>query len=75
MNVGKITQDVLNKILTEIEKKENLKKIHKKIIDPLISYTFKKMYPYIATIFILFLLIFLIALIILGLIIRTEFLK
>ena len=75
MNIGKITQDLLNKILMEIEKKENMEKIHHKLIDPLVGYTFRKMYPYFLSIFILIIILFLIAISILALIIRTQFLR
>ena len=55
-----------------IKKEENMNKIHNNIIDPLVNYTFKKVYPYITTIFVLLILIFLIIIVILLLIIRNN---
>lgn len=75
MNISKITKEILEKILGEIKKDENMHKIHSNLIDPLVGYTFTKIYPYVLVIFIFFILMFLVALIILLLLIRTQFFK
>jgi hypothetical protein len=68
-----LTSDFLNKIIQEIRKKENMEKIHGNIIDPLIEYTYNKIYPYILVLFSILILIFLIIVIILLLILRPRF--
>ena len=70
-----LTNEFLDKILIEIKKNENMNKIHNNIIDPLVNYTFKKIHPYILTLFIILILIFLIIIAILHLIIRNNYIK
>ena len=70
-----LTNEILDKSISEIKKDDNMNKIQKNIIDPLINYTFKKVYPYITTVFILLILIFLIIIAILLLIIRNNILQ
>jgi hypothetical protein len=73
MSITSLTNEILEKILLEIRKKENIEKIHSHVIDPLVNYTFQKIYPYVIITSIVFLLTFLIAIIILLLIIRNNF--
>lgn len=68
-----LTNQLLEKIVKEIRKKENLDKIHGSIIDPLIQYTYNKIYPYILILFGVLILIFLIIVVILLLILRPRF--
>jgi type II secretory pathway component PulF len=68
-----LTSDFLNKIIKEVRKKENMDKIHGNIIDPLIEYTYNKIYPYILVLFSILVLIFLIIVVILLLILRPRF--
>jgi len=56
-----IFNDLIDKFILEINKKENISKIEKSLVDPLIKYTFSKLYPYIMTVSIIFLLTFLLA--------------
>jgi len=56
-----IFNDLIDKFVLEINKKENISKIEKSLVDPLIKYTFSKLYPYIMTVSIIFLLTFLLA--------------
>ena len=37
-----LTNELLEKVLIEVKKDENMNKIHNTIIDPLVNYTFKK---------------------------------
>lgn len=63
--INKITSELLEKLIDEIKKPVNISKIQKGIIDPLICYTFTKLYPYIIVCSIIFILTLLIAIIIL----------
>ena len=68
-----LTNKFLEKIILEIKRDDNMNKIHSNIIDPLVNYTFKKIHPYITTLFVLLILIFLIIIAILLIIIKTNF--
>ena len=75
MLIKKITNDLLDKFIFEINKKANLNKIQNQLVDPLIDYTFHKLYPYILVSSIIFFLIFLLALSIFFLIIKNNMKK
>ena len=68
-----LTNQLLEKIVKEIRKKENMDKIHGSIIDPLIQYTYNKISPYILMLFGVLILIFLIIVVILLLILQPKF--
>mgnify|MGYP001310221114 CR=1 FL=1 len=68
-----LTNQLLEKIVKEIRKKENMDKIHGSIIDPLIQYTYNKISPYILMLFGVLILIFLIIVVILLLILLSRF--
>jgi hypothetical protein len=68
MDISKITSILLDKVIVEIKREKNLNKIKDNIIDPLVHYTFHRLYPYILGTSIIFILTFLIAVIILLLI-------
>ena len=70
MNIKNFAKTILEKVIIEIEKKNNREKIEKKIIDPLIYYTFKRLYPYILLSSSIFVLTFIFALLILVLLIK-----
>lgn len=70
--INKITSELLEKIIEEIKKPENMSKIQVSILDPLIHYTFNRLYPYIIVSSVIFLLTFLLAITILLLIIKTN---
>ena len=65
--IEKFTNEILEKIIIEIKKKENLEKINDNIVEPMIYYLLKKIYPYI--IFLVVLIIIIIFLLILLLVI------
>ena len=75
MDLKKFTNDILKKILTELKKKENTTRIHSQLVDPLIAYAFKKINPYIITLFSIIILSFIIIIFILLFIIRLYFYK
>jgi hypothetical protein len=70
--MNKFFSDILDKIIVEIKKKENMSKIETNLVDPLISYTFNKLYPYLIIVSVIFLLTFLLALFILLLQIKGN---
>ena len=75
MLIKKLTNDLLDKFIIEINKKENVTKVQRQIVDPLIEYTFHKLYPYILVSAIIFFLTFLLALSIFFLIIKNNMKK
>ena len=70
--ITKITSEVLEKIIEELRKPENMSKIHVGLVDPLIHYTFNRLYPYIIVSSVIFLLTFLLAITILLLILKFN---
>ena len=70
--IEKITNEIIDKIVLEVKKKENISKLQVNIIDPLIHYTFSQLYPYILGASIIFILIFILTLIILFLIMKLN---
>ena len=70
--ISKLSKDLLEKVIIEIRKPENMSKIHINIIDPLIHYTFDKLYPYILISSIIFFLIFIFAFCIFIILIRIS---
>lgn len=70
MSVSKFASDILDKVLIEVTKDENMTRIEKKLIEPLLYYTFKRLYPYLMMTSVIFILTFLLALLILLLLIK-----
>lgn len=73
MTISKFANDMLEKIINQVRKEENMKKIEQNLVDPLIKYTFKKLFPYILISGIVFLLTFLLALLILLLLLKQLY--
>ena len=48
MTVSAFVSDIIDKIIVEIKNEKNLHKLENNLIDPLIQYTFKRIYPYVA---------------------------
>ena len=71
MLINKLSLELSEYILKELNKKENLDKIKSNVINPLIDYTYHRLYPYILITSIIFFLTFIFALVILFLLIRT----
>ncbi len=71
MAISKYASDIIDRILQEVNKEENMTKIHTNLVDPLIEYTFKRLYPYMMISGIIFLLTFLLAILILILLIKN----
>ena len=70
MTISKLATDMLDKILNEISKDDNMLKIKGRLIEPLIQYTFKRLYPYLMITSVIFILTFLLALLILLLLVK-----
>ena len=70
MTVSQFTKDILDKIIIEVSKHENMTKIENKVIEPLLLYTLKRLSPYLLISSVVFILTFLLALLILLLLIR-----
>jgi hypothetical protein len=69
--ISKITSDILEKIIIEIKKKNNLLKIHQNIVNPLICCIFKEIFPYILVLTSLILVIIILLVIILIKLMKT----
>ena len=67
-----LTKEVVDNIILEAKKEQNMTQIKRDIMDPLINYTFQKLYPYIVITSILFFLIFILAISILYMLIRKN---
>ena len=63
--INKLTSEILQKIILEIKKKENLLKIHNNIVNPLICCVFKELFPYLIVLSTFFILIIILLIIIL----------
>ena len=70
MIIKELTNKILDKVLEHAQTQENMKKIQITLLDPLITYTYRRMYPYFMMIIIIFLLTFILALLILIILIR-----
>ena len=70
MAISKFTKEILDKIIEEVRRPKNMNKIEMNIVEPLIMYTFKRLYPYLLMSSIIFILTFLVALLILLLLIK-----
>jgi len=70
MTISQFTKDILDKIIIEVSKHENMTKIENKVIEPLLLYTLKRLSPYLLISSVVFILTFLLALLILLLLIR-----
>jgi hypothetical protein len=67
-----ITKEAIDTILLETRKEDNMIKIKRDVMDPLIDYTFQKLYPYIVITSIMFFLIFILAIAILYMLIKKN---
>ena len=65
MTISVFVADIIDKCIFEVKKDNNITKIEKQLTDPLIQYTFKKLYPYFKHTSIIFFLYFLSAILIL----------
>ena len=67
-----LTKEIVDVAITESKKEKNIGQIKRNIMDPLIDYTFQKLYPYIIITSMLFFLTFILAICILYMLIRQQ---
>jgi hypothetical protein len=72
MVMNKIVEELTQYFILEVKKEENIDKMKVFVIDPLIEYTFKRLYPYILITSVIFFLTFILAIIILFLILKSN---
>ena len=72
MILNKFSSELTEYFIEEIKKEENVEKIKENVINPLIDYTFHRLYPYILITSVIFFLTFILAVIILYVIIKTQ---
>ena len=72
MIMNKLCYELAENFIDEIKKEENVDKIKTNVVNPLIDYTFHRLYPYILVTSIIFFLTFILAVIILYLIMKTQ---
>ena len=72
MILNKLVLELSNYFLEEIKKKENVDILKEHLVNPLIEYTFKSLYPYIVITSIIFFLTFILAVITFLLIVKSQ---
>lgn len=70
--LSKLSKEVLDKCIIELQKDENKKNIDLYIIDPLIKSINNKLYPYLITIFVMYILILILVIAILFFLIMKK---
>tara|TARA_B100001989_G_C24144258_1_gene271764 strand:- start:81 stop:311 length:231 start_codon:yes stop_codon:yes gene_type:complete len=70
MTISKFTKEILDKILFELNTVDNRTKIEKNLVEPLLGYTFNRLYPYLLLTGIIFILTFLLVLFMLLVLIK-----
>jgi hypothetical protein len=70
--IYKITEDILNKCIIELNKNENREKININLIDPIISNITNKLHPYMITIFGMYILILILIISIMFILIMNK---
>ena len=70
MVIKKLTNKVIDKMILEVKKPENMNKLKEHLVDPLIAYTYKQLYLYFIITSILFILTFILALLIFVLVLK-----
>jgi len=75
MIVKKFINQCIDNGLEEIKQPQNMSKIQMNVVDPMISYTYKRLYPYFLIITALFLLTFILALLIFIILLKQTLKK
>lgn len=71
MILSKLGTELSEYFIDEIKKEENINTLKKNVVNPIIDYTFHRLYPYILVTSIIFFLTFILAVIILYLILKS----
>ena len=75
MIVNKLITKILDDGIEQIKQPENMRKLQVNLVDPMISYTYKRLYPYFLITTIIFLLTFVLALLIFMIILKQTLRK
>ena len=65
-----VTKSLLEKVIVEVQKEENMTKVKGHIVNPLLQYCYSRLYPYFLIITIIFMLTFILALLIFIILLR-----
>lgn len=65
-----VTKSLLEKVIVEVQKEDNMSKVKGQIINPLLQYCYSRLYPYFLIITIVFMLTFILALLIFIILLR-----
>ena len=68
--ISKVTSDLLNSLIIEFKKEDNINNLKTNILNPIIYYIFWKIYPFFIILFIILLVILIIIIIMLVLLIK-----
>ena len=68
--IESVTKGLLEKVLVEVQKDENMTKVKGTIVNPLLQYCYSRLYPYFLIITIIFMLTFILALLIFIILLR-----
>ena len=60
-SIKQFTYDILDKVVIELNREENMCKIKENVLSPMVEYIFKRLYPYIVATSIIFILTFILA--------------
>lgn len=71
MILSKLGTELSEYFIEEIKKEENISSLKENVVNPIIDYTFHRLYPYILVTSIIFFLTFILAVIILYLILKS----
>ena len=70
--ISKLSKEVLDKCIIELQKEENKNKINENVVNPLIQTISDKLYPYMMTIFVMYILVLILIISILVLLILNK---
>ena len=72
MILNKFVTEIAEQFITEVKKEQNLEALKLNLVNPLIDYTFHRLYPYILITSIIFFLTFILAVITFLLIVKSQ---
>ncbi len=71
-NIGQMTDHVINVIIDECRKQHNRDKVYNGVVEPLVNEVTQKLYPYIITVSLLYMLVLSLIIIILYMMIKKN---
>lgn len=72
MLINKFVTEIAEHFITEVKKEQNMETLKSNLVNPLIDYTFQRLYPYILITSIIFFLTFILAVITFLLIVKSQ---